>query len=160
MGKGCDLWGMKVIQKIEKMLAEKKVSQAALEREAMLSENRIAKLKESDGRLLKAWEALRIAKALGVPLEWLVDDEVQDLPAPAPQLTEPERIAALIVRQEGYDPETVYRLLRPGSSPGSQGHPVAPLAPLRTGHGRIVQEQPANPTPGKAGDHPGRRGTG
>lgn len=76
-----------------------------------------------------AAQAVVLAKVLGVPLDWLVDDSIEGEPPAG--LTEGERLALAIVRRVGVD-EAVARLV--GPQPGGQvGRPVETNAPARKG---------------------------
>ena len=77
-------WGMKMIDRIGKLLDEKGIDQGELESMAGLSFGRISKWKAGTGEPTAA-QALRMARVLNVPLEWLVDDSAgEEIPPPMP----------------------------------------------------------------------------
>lgn len=94
-----------MIAKIDRWIETRQTTAAALERAALLSENRISKLRESGGRLLKAGEALRIARALQVPVDYLIDDQIDEPPkvqTPVP-LSDGERALLRLGHRLGID---------------------------------------------------------
>jgi transcriptional regulator with XRE-family HTH domain len=90
---------MTTIAKICRLLAEKGITQVAMERSVGLAKNRISKWKEGTGEptARQIWE---IARALRVPVEYLLDDD-QDRPKPPPD--EEEEHILWLVRELGYD---------------------------------------------------------
>lgn len=82
------LGGMKMIEKLVKALADRDLTQRAFEAQCGLSENRISKWKDGTGEPT-ARQALAMARALGLPLEFLVDDSIDEPEAPtaSPGLT-------------------------------------------------------------------------
>jgi transcriptional regulator with XRE-family HTH domain len=63
---------MRSIEKIERALIERGLTQGALERAALLPENKLSKWKAGGEPSLS--QGLRIARILDVPLAWLADD--------------------------------------------------------------------------------------
>jgi len=72
---------MKAGEKVERLLAQRGMSAAALARLAGVGQDVISRLRHLDGYEPLASKAVRIARALGVPAEWLFDDEA-DWPPP------------------------------------------------------------------------------
>lgn len=81
---------MKMIEKITLALADRGLTQRGLEQRAGLSENRISKWKDGTGEPT-ARQALLMARLLGLPLEYLVDDDQEEVPAASPGMTADER---------------------------------------------------------------------
>jgi transcriptional regulator with XRE-family HTH domain len=75
------LMAMRILEKILESARRKGVGQLALERAADLPKNRISKWKDGVGEPTAA-QALRIARVLGVPVEYLADDAMDEPPAP------------------------------------------------------------------------------
>ena len=69
----------KTLEKLLEAMRKAGMRQGELERVAGLASNRIAKWKNGQGKL-DAQEALRLAKALGVDVRWLIDDELTSPP--------------------------------------------------------------------------------
>jgi hypothetical protein len=93
---------MNVIEKIDRLIEERPGYAASkLEREAGLSDDRISKVRDNGGRALRGWEFLAIARVFRVPVEYLIDDQISEVPKtePAPELTDAERIALKMVRE-------------------------------------------------------------
>ena len=122
---------MDILQKIQRSLAERRMSQAEAERLAGLPTNRITKWKDDRGKVTAA-QALRLARVLGKPVEWLIDDEMIDVPPPL--ITRDEAIVLRIVRQMGVD-YAVDKLTRPDGG--------------TTGNVTIVGPPPAQPPKAK-----------
>jgi transcriptional regulator with XRE-family HTH domain len=70
---------MKMIDKIVATIVEKGFTQAAVERAACLSVNKISKWKDNKG-VPKAVELWRIAKVLDTPFEFFIDDASGERP--------------------------------------------------------------------------------
>jgi transcriptional regulator with XRE-family HTH domain len=87
-----------MIDKLEILLREKGLTQAALEKLVGLSENKISKWKQKGEP--RASEALRMARTLGVPVEYLIDDAM-DEPGGEPGLTADERTIVDLFRVLG-----------------------------------------------------------
>jgi transcriptional regulator with XRE-family HTH domain len=100
---------MKMVEKLDLALKEKGWTQTAFERAAMLSENRISKWKNGAGEPT-AKQALRMARLLGLPYDFLIDDD-QDKPGLLP-LSDREKQIWDVVRTIGVD-EAWRRLLQP-----------------------------------------------
>jgi transcriptional regulator with XRE-family HTH domain len=88
---------MKMVEKLEAAIRAKGLTQSSFERAAMLSENRISKWKNNQGEPT-ASQALRMARMLGVSVEYLIDDEVD---APEPSVSEWERKVWEVVQEIG-----------------------------------------------------------
>lgn len=108
-----------MLQKLDSLLKSRGISQTAFERTAILSANRISKWKNGQGEP-SASEALRIARALGVSVEWLIDDG-KDYPAP-PESVEWERSVLDLIQALGLDKQEALRRLAGVISP--PGAPV------------------------------------
>ena len=80
-------------EKLERILERRGLSQAELERLAGLAENRIAKLKAAKRSGPSAAEALRVARVLRVPMEWLCDDAATH---------DPDHIKPMLAEWEAY----------------------------------------------------------
>lgn len=130
---------MGMIEKIDELIKQKRLSQAALERTACLSENRISKWKDGTGEPT-ARQALRIARILKVPVEFLIDDEME-APPPVRELSPAEERAIEMVRALDLDVQDVIRGLSAVALKSSDrnvpiphaigGHPVEPAASSR-----------------------------
>ncbi len=124
-----------MVQKLTDMLELRGIKQAAFERSVFLSENRISKWKKGQGEP-SASEALRMARALGVSVEWLIDDAGET--APAPELSELDRAVIDLVHALGLEKgEALRRLASPSPQPnvvyrpnGAEEFPPAGFAPL------------------------------
>lgn len=92
------LYGMNTLAKIDRLLAEKGMTQTELEHSAGLAPNRIAKLRTSGE--LTARQALRVARVLDVPIEWLVDDGAPE-DVPRITLTDDEIFILDVFRAKG-----------------------------------------------------------
>ena len=111
---------MTMVEKLSALLRSKGLTQSAFEAKALLSENRISKWKNGTGEP-SAKEALRMARILEVPLEYLVDDEEDD-PAPYRE-TQRDRQLREIIRLYGAD-QVYRRLIEVGVAP-ALGQPGA-----------------------------------
>ena len=100
-----------MVQKLTDILERRGIKQAAFERSVFLSENRISKWKKGQGEP-SASEALRMARALGVSMEWLIDDTKET--APVSELSELERSIIDLVHALRLDKqEALLRLATP-----------------------------------------------
>lgn len=97
-----------MVQKLDSLLKVRGIKQAAFERSVMLSENRISKWKNGQGEP-SATEALRMARSLQVPVEWLIDD-AQGEPAPT-EFGEWERSVIALINALGLERQEVLRRL-------------------------------------------------
>lgn len=97
-----------MVQKLDSLLKIRGIKQAAFERSVMLSENRISKWKNGQGEP-SATEALRMARSLQVPVEWLIDD-ARDEPAPT-EFGEWERSVIALIDALGLEKQEVLRRL-------------------------------------------------
>lgn len=88
---------MRMVDKIKAALESKGWTQSAFEKLALLSENKISKWKDDKGRPT-AQEALRMARLLEISVEYLIDDDQEEPPRPAPVLSEREAAILAIVR--------------------------------------------------------------
>lgn len=100
-----------MIEKVVRMLAARGLAQNELERMAGLSANRISKWKNKQGEPT-ARNIYRIARALGVPVDWLCDDAAPQEP-PAAVLDDREQTLLRQIRLLGVD-EAERRLLAVG----------------------------------------------
>ena len=99
-------------EKLERMLERRGLSQTELERLAGLAENRISKLKAAKRSGPSAAEALRVARVLRVPMEWLCDDAATHDPDQIkPMLAEWEAYVIDAIRSAGLDYRDVMKRL-------------------------------------------------
>lgn len=118
---------MDTMQKIARMLSIRGMRQTDLARATGIRDSRFTQLGQDNGKL-RLPEALRIARALGVTLDYLADPELDE----PPETLSVEELGLLrIIRALGHD-EALKRLLRP---PGvsvievpAQAPPAAPGA--------------------------------
>jgi transcriptional regulator with XRE-family HTH domain len=122
-----------MIDKVLKLLEVRDMNQTELESRAGLSKNRITVLKDK-GRM-SASEALRIARALGVRVEYLLDDAIRDILS---DFSEQEQDILKMARIIGYE-EAKRRLME---------------APTLEADGMFGEQRKARPSGGKDG---GRR---
>ncbi len=138
-----------MLDKIDHWLAKRKLTQAALEKGAGLAENRISKWRNATKLDPRAGEVLRIARFLDVPVEYLLDDEMEEPMPHKPALSPAEELAVKMVRSLGLSEDAVIRRLT--YSPVE--HPIAdptPVPRVVVGHNPSVE-----PTAPK---RPGRKG--
>lgn len=109
------LGNMKMLEKICNLIAERGLTQDGLERGVKLARNRISKWKDGKGEPT-ARQLYRIARALGVSMEYLVDDDVQR-PSERPAMTGDEEMVWHLVRKLGVD-LAIRRLMLTESDPG------------------------------------------
>lgn len=121
------LWGMKMIEKLEILLREKGLTQASLEQRVMLSENRISKWKNGTGEPTGR-QALRMARILGVPVEYLLDDEMDELPQAPPESSR-EMMVWEFVREIGAD--EAWKILVGSRRSGQEPAPAPGVRVLR-----------------------------
>jgi len=108
-----------MIDKIERLREGMGLTQDALEAMAELSRKRLSKLGRS-GRL-SASEALRTARVLMVPLDWLCDDEAPDEPPPLTMpVAEWERYVLEAIRSAGLSYSDVMAKLMGPTPPGDK----------------------------------------
>lgn len=88
---------MKMIEKIERLLAARDMTQASLEQLVGLSVNRISKWKSGIGEPT-ARQALRIAEVFGVSVGWLISEDDHGNPVVADGLNEDERAVLDVFR--------------------------------------------------------------
>jgi transcriptional regulator with XRE-family HTH domain len=91
---------MRLVEKLEAVLRARGLTQSSFEKLASLSENRISKWKNDQGEPTVR-QALRMARILDVPLDYLADDDLNDLPSAT--MTERERQVWEVVRTIGPD---------------------------------------------------------
>lgn len=77
---------------------------------ADLPPNRVSKWKSGQGEPT-ARQALRIARVLRVPLEWLADEEAGDEPTALPGLSPDEAVMLDVIRDSGLTRRDVTRLV-------------------------------------------------
>jgi transcriptional regulator with XRE-family HTH domain len=82
------LGDMNTVVRILKLLEGTGMDQGELESAALLSHGRVSKWKKGIGQPT-AKQALRIARILNVPLEWLVDEEAGETPPETPPEVKP-----------------------------------------------------------------------
>lgn len=91
-----------MIEKIQMLRAERGWTYEVLEAAARLPRKRFGKWVGGIGEPT-ARQAFQLARALGVPVEFLVDDEMEELPDPLLKLSDGERIVLKFARQLGID---------------------------------------------------------
>lgn len=137
-----------MVEKLRKLIEERGLTQTAVETAAHLSANRISKWAGGQGEPT-ARQALRLAQIFGVPVAYLIDDSLDDLPEPPPPLSDDERaVLELFQALELGRKEALRRLASPVVSdaagpPRSPAEPPAP-EPTRPPHGgkrRVVAIQ-------------------
>jgi transcriptional regulator with XRE-family HTH domain len=120
------LGDMRLVEKLEMALRSKGLTQGSFERLAMLSENRISKWKNNQGEPTVR-QALRMARLLDLPLDYLADDEVDE--EPHRLIDDWERKIRDVIAIIGA--EVVYRRLLEslkdvsGDGPSGFGRPIA-----------------------------------
>lgn len=114
---------MPMVDKLVRRLEQQGYTQAGFELATGLTKNRIAKWKAGQGEPT-ARQALRMARLLAVPLEWLVDDSVDDGGGLSPEeqalLAEARRVGLEEARRRlgGVGPEP--QAWRPGTTQGRE----------------------------------------
>lgn len=140
------LWSMRFIEKIDEWLNRSGWTQGALERQAALPENRISKWRDVGEPTIS--QGLRIAKVLGIPLDYLADD-TQDEPPPSTELSQDEQLALSFYqemkRHEG-SATVVLKVLARMASEGVVARPVA------------AQQRAAVPAQNHGSSYPGSNG--
>src|SRR4051812_46954535 len=91
---------MRFADKLGKLIEERQTSQTRLMRETGIAQSAISAMKRGEQRPY-LWQAQKLARALGVPLDYLADDDADDPPAPAVTLTEDERLLLARAREVG-----------------------------------------------------------
>ena len=109
-----NLGSMRMVEKLEAALHAKGFTQTSFERLAMLSANRISKWKNDHGEPT-ARQAMRIARLLGLSVEYLVDDDLNEM-APDSH-PEAERKVREAVQELGYAEAYRRLLITPDHSP-------------------------------------------
>lgn len=111
-----------MLEKILGLLTERGLTQKQLEHEAGLSENRISKWKAGQGSP-SAVSIGRMAKILGVPAEYLLDDSLDAVPPPILTRDEEELVRAFRLSQltlaEALD--ALWRRVRTGAATTADG---------------------------------------
>jgi transcriptional regulator with XRE-family HTH domain len=140
---------MDAMAKIEKLLRAKGWKQNAFEKAAVLAENRLSKWKDGQGEPTLR-QASRMARLLGVPLEYLADDELEDPPA-GPGLTDDERAILDLYRALGLDRAEGLRRLATPSAPGGQmaAGPARPSSPREGTGPETGERRPGRRTKGR-----------
>lgn len=117
---------MRMFDKLVKRLEQLDWTHAAFERASGLAKNRIAKWGAGQGEPT-ARQALRMARLLAVPLEWLVDDSIDDggaglSPDELALLAEARRIGLEAARRRlgAVEPDPGPRTWRPGTTHGRE----------------------------------------
>jgi transcriptional regulator with XRE-family HTH domain len=142
---------MTMLEKIELVLRKRGLSQAALERIALLPAGRISKWKDQRGEPTVR-QALRIAHALDVPIPWLVDDGMDEPPPVSAMPSAAEQLAQRMVRALELSEDEVVRALSSAiaarsslsGTPASAGRPAAG-SPTVIGVGHPVEPRSGNP---------------
>lgn len=126
---------MDMLEKIETRLTESGLRQTQLEKLAGLSHGRISKWKDGQGEPT-ASQALRIARLLNVPVQWLIDPEAPDEPAAADGLTADDRAVLEFCHDLGIGRREALRRLATAAQAAAQpapevanGHVARPLDP-------------------------------
>lgn len=91
--------GMEFRDKLRNLIASRRTSQSQLGRETGLGQPAIAAMLRNERRPYMD-QALLIARALGVPLDYLADDTIDEVPRP---LTEQETLILELIRRLGID---------------------------------------------------------
>lgn len=108
---------MDVVKKILKMRERLGLSQEEIEVRAGLPHNRVGKWEAGTGEP-RASQLKGLSRALGVPIDWLCDDDAPDEPpATEPRgvvLSEGERIVLRLAREIGYE-DAAARLMAHGT---------------------------------------------
>lgn len=130
------LWHMTMIEKLQQFFDEGVTKQRKLEVSAALATGRISKWKQGAGEI-GASEALRMARALQVSVEWLIDEEKQ---WPPPERVSPDRQRQVNEIAERYGWDFVYWRLMDviAGNPGT-GNPPVDLDELRR---KLAEIQP------------------
>jgi transcriptional regulator with XRE-family HTH domain len=134
---------MKMIDRVDRILAERGIDQDDFERLAKLPTNRFSKWKRGTGAdSVSARYALSMARVLGVSVEWLIDDEAPDEAVESDGLTADERDILNVIRRAGLG--KVEALARLALSP-----PARPATPMRLKERGFASggETPAGPPP-------------
>jgi transcriptional regulator with XRE-family HTH domain len=130
---------MDAMAKIEKLLGAKRWKQNAFEKAAVLAENRISKWKDGQGEPTLR-QAYRMARLLGVPLDYLADDALQEPSSSG--LTDDERAILDLFRALGLDrAEGLRRLATPAAPGGQMASGPAPPSSHREGTGSETGER-------------------
>ena len=108
---------MEFPEKLEKTIARSGKSQSALARETGVAQSAISAMTRGERRPFMD-QAFRIARALGVPLDYLADDTIDE--PPIAELSGEERLLLRICRRIGID-EVIDYLTPPGSAPWIPG---------------------------------------
>lgn len=99
---------MVFIERIEKLIGEQGVTQAALERAAMMPKNKISKIKSGDQRPAIE-EVVRLARILGVSPAYLIDEAAR--PGGDAGLRPEDRAVLTVMRSLGITPDDAIRAL-------------------------------------------------
>lgn len=113
--------GMKFPEKLDKVIADSGKSQSRIARETGISQSAISAMTRGDRRPYMD-QALKLARALGVPLDYLADESLDELPAP--ELTTDDRLILRIVRKLEIDADEVIRRLYVAGPVGRPGDKV------------------------------------
>lgn len=102
--------------KVRDLLKRHRLSQADLAEAIGTNQPQISRWLEKDRPPQKTALLLRLARSLGTSVDFLIDDAMDEPPAP-PELTEDERYLLRTYRNSGIDADTAARRImeRPGS---------------------------------------------
>jgi len=115
---------MEMIQKIRRAIDARGITQDALERSIGLPQGRISKWAGGQGEPT-ARQAWRIARAIGVPLEYLIDDEMTE---PGAALDYDTRALVDTYQALGLDLREAIRRLHSPATGMTQAKPIPPEA--------------------------------
>jgi transcriptional regulator with XRE-family HTH domain len=135
-----DVDAMTFVEKIEQLRKLRGLSQSDLAAAAGISQPRISEWKRDDSRGPSLPVALSIARALGVPLDYLADDAQDDPPA---SLNAAEQQAVLLTRALALSVEEVARRLAGNALPINPS--VPPIRPVGVSQQKDITHRPAAP---------------
>ena len=95
-----------MLEKITRLIDERRLKQAQVERQCGLAQNRISNWKAGRGEPT-ARQLFRIASLLGVSMRYLVDDAMSE---PAPEADEQQRIILILASKAGFE-RAIIRLM-------------------------------------------------
>ena len=99
---------MEFPEKLAKLIADSGMNQSRLSRHTGIAQSAISEMTVGKRRPYLD-QGFRIARAIGVPLDYLADDEAQEPPGPA--LSDDEEVILKIVRALNLDVDAVIRAL-------------------------------------------------
>lgn len=138
---------MEVAEKVKKLMTERALNQSDLAAMIGVSRQKMSLVLAGEAGL-KVYQLLRLARGLGVDLEYLVDDAMHD-PRPSSYLDDDER-AVLVV----------YRALRPQLDQAKAIRALSAASNAEmAGPRKAIQGQPHDPETGEPTDAGEPRGT-